>query len=196
MTVTSCTQTLPSACTQTTRQRREAFGQGRQTYSCRKLRQHEAARHPRRRRRAKVAKDGGGQQQVPERVPEHVVLTGQQAVDGEHAGDRRHDVVERHIQPARSLDPTEPGVEQQQADQPQPEHRHGIAEQGRSGSPGPASGRDGLPPARPSARRHHADDKASIASSSVAGNTCSRSCSTGREVMTELPKSPCTTFTR
>ena len=71
----------------------------------------------------------GRQQQVPERVPEHVAFAGQQAVDGDHAGDRGDDVVERHIQPARCPDPTEPGVEQQQADQPQPEHRHGIAEQ-------------------------------------------------------------------
>ena len=37
---------------------------------------------------------------------------------------------------------------------------------------------------------------ASTDSSRVAGKTCNRSCRTGCEVMTELPKSPCSTLTR
>ena len=110
---------------------REALGERRQHIFLPQLPQHEAARHARHVGEREVAENGGGQQQVRDCVPEHVVFTGQQAVDRDHAGHRAHDVVEPDIQPARPADPAERGIEQQQADQAQPEHRHGIAEQGQ-----------------------------------------------------------------
>ena len=110
-------------------ERRQSLGQRRQHVFLLELTEHEAARHARDIGEREIAQDGGGQHEMAERVPEHVALAGDQAVDGDQAGDRRHDVVVGDVEAPRTLDPAELGVEQQQPDQPEPEHRHRIAEQ-------------------------------------------------------------------
>ncbi len=108
-----------------------------------------------------------------------------------------HDVVIAHVEPAWPLDPAELGVEHQQPDQPEPEHRHRIAEQ--RAEPDhlvlPAAAMGGGDDAERNAE-HDADDERQERQLEVAGKTRSMSCSTGCEVMTESPKSPCSTFIR
>ena len=110
-------------------ERRQSLGQRCQHVFLPELTEHEAARHARHIGQREIAEDGSGQHEVAERVPEHVALAGDQAVDGDQAGDGRHDVVVGHVEAPRTLDPAELGVKQQQPDQPEPEHRHRIAEQ-------------------------------------------------------------------
>ena len=108
---------------------RQSLRQRREHIFLLQLPEHEAARHARDIGERQIAEDRGGQDEVAERVPEHLVLAGDQAVDGDQPGDHGHDVVIAHVEPAWPLDPAELGVEHQQPDEPEPEHRHRIADQ-------------------------------------------------------------------
>ena len=151
------------------------------------LLQHEAARHARDVGEREIAEDGGGQErwlsafQNTSHSPASRLSTVIRPVTG------RHDVVEADIEPARPADPAELGVEQQQADQararrPASNSRAASQHADHLVLPAAAMGRG------QHAQRHAEDDadeqRRAVASSSVAGKTRSRSCSTGCAVMT------------
>ncbi len=90
---------------------------------------HEAARHARDIGEREVAEQRCGQDQVVDGVPEDVPFAGERGIDQQHAGQGLDQAVVEHIEPARPGDEIELGVEDQQADQAEPEHRHRVADQ-------------------------------------------------------------------
>ena len=64
-----------------------------------------------------------------ERVAKRLPFARDGAVDQEHASARLDDIVETYVDAARPGDPVQFGVKRPESDEPQPEHRHGIAEQ-------------------------------------------------------------------
>ncbi len=98
-------------------------------YSCRQLFQHEAAGHPADIGQRVIAQKRGGQDDVGQRIPEHVPLPGEDRIDQDHAGDRGHHALVEDADPARAADPAENAVEYQKPDEAEPEDRHRVADQ-------------------------------------------------------------------
>ena len=93
------------------------------------LLQHETAGHAADIGDGVVAEDGRRQDDVRQRIAENLEIPCDQAVDQDHAGYVRHHILEEDIEPSRPADPAKHAVEHQQADQAEPEDRHGIPEE-------------------------------------------------------------------
>ena len=67
-------------------------------------------------------------------VVENSPVSRQCGINQDHAGYRRDNVFVEDIQPSRTTDPAELAIKKHQRDQADPEHRHGIADQGHNTS--------------------------------------------------------------
>ena len=135
---------------------------------------------------------------MAERVPEDLPLPGERGVDEDDAGDRRDEVVERHVEPPGPATQPSRAVEEEEAHEPEPEDRDRVAEEAHDadhlvGQPAPAHRGDHAAWGSPSTTPISV---ATVASSSVAGKNRRMSTSTGLEVSTERPKSPTSTLRR
>src|SRR3546814_4843028 len=82
-----------------------------------------SARHAADVSETEVAEDGGRQDDVAGGVPEHVPLAGHGRIDQQDAGDRLDEADIEEVEAAGARHPVEPGAEQQQAHEAEPEQR-------------------------------------------------------------------------
>jgi len=115
-----------------------------------------------------------------------------EAVDQDEPGHRIDDVVIADIEPPWPPRPAEPGIEDQQPDEAEPENRDGIAEQTRRrGSPDPASVPDWPPRRRRAARRARREDRRQGRELECRREEMGDVGEHRFEVSTERPRSPC-----
>src|SRR5215217_405405 len=108
---------------------REALHAGRDNVFLCEFVQHEGARHPADVREREVAEKRCGKDDVGQGVPERVELALKQGVDEDAARDGLEEVGIAHVDAARSFDPAELGIEEEETHEAEPEDRHRIANQ-------------------------------------------------------------------